>query len=65
MQAKISLYFLHAPPKLRELVMEHDLNLWGIFAMPVGVLLCFGPALLSWIRAELAAPKPAERERKR
>ena len=24
-----------------------DINLWGIFAMPVGVALCFGPVLLA------------------
>lgn len=33
--------------------MENDLSLWGIFAMPVGLLVCFGPALLVWIKAEM------------
>jgi hypothetical protein len=32
---------------------SYDLNTWGIYAMPLGVLLCFGPALIVWIRAEL------------
>lgn len=35
--------------------MQNDLNLWGIFAMPVGLVLCFGPALLAWIREERRA----------
>lgn len=47
--------------------MENDLSLWGIFAMPVGLVLCFGPALLVWIRMELASKssdaRPARRDR--
>jgi hypothetical protein len=45
--------------------MEHDLSLWGIFAMPVGLLLCFGPALLVWIRAEVRAGAAADKEKDR
>lgn len=30
-----------------------DINLWGIFAMPVGLILCFGPALVVWLVQEL------------
>ena len=44
--------------------MEQDLGLWGIYAMPVGLILCFGPALFVWIRAELAARR-VESERRR
>jgi hypothetical protein len=40
--------------------MEHDLNIWGILAVPVGVLLCFGPALIVWIRAEVNASNQEE-----
>ena len=29
-----------------------DLNYWGFIAMPVGVVICFGPALLVWLKAE-------------
>ncbi len=44
--------------------MIFDLNLWGIFAMPVGLLLGFGPVLVAWIlreRANSAANKPKDR----
>jgi hypothetical protein len=46
-------------------IMEHDLNLWGIFAVPVGVLLCFGPALIVWIRQELQSPPSEDPKTKR
>jgi hypothetical protein len=29
-----------------------DKNLWGIFAMPVGMVICFGPLLLAWFTAK-------------
>jgi hypothetical protein len=45
--------------------MEHDLGLWGIFAMPVGLLLCFGPALLVWIRAETRENSSTDESRPR
>jgi hypothetical protein len=25
-----------------------DINLWGIIAMPVGLILCFAPAVVVW-----------------
>jgi predicted cation transporter len=25
-----------------------DMNLWGIIAMPVGLILCFAPAVVVW-----------------
>jgi hypothetical protein len=28
---------------------------WSIFAMPIGLFICFGPALLVWLRMELTA----------
>src|SRR5438309_12009453 len=30
-----------------------DLSIWGIIAMPVGVAICFGPAVIIWLEAEL------------
>lgn len=32
----------------------------SFFAMPIGVLICFGPALVAWLLAEF---KPAEPQR--
>jgi hypothetical protein len=29
-----------------------DKNLWGIFAMPVGMIICFGPLLFAWFTAK-------------
>jgi hypothetical protein len=29
-----------------------DSNIWGFLAVPVGVLVCFGPALFVWVREE-------------
>ena len=34
---------------------DTDLNLWGLFVVPVGVALCFGVALLAWLRDEFRA----------
>jgi hypothetical protein len=35
----------------------HDIDLatWGLIVVPVGVAICFGPALLVWVREELRA----------
>jgi hypothetical protein len=43
-----------------------DLNLWGEIVVPIGVLICFGVALLVWLREEVRckngdSPEP-ERE---
>jgi hypothetical protein len=32
-----------------------DLAMWGLIVVPVGVAICFGPALLVWLREELQA----------
>jgi hypothetical protein len=34
---------------------DTDLSLWGELVVPVGLLICFGPALLCWLKEELAA----------
>ena len=33
-----------------------DENLWGIFAMPVGLLLCFGPVVVAWMLTKDEVP---------
>ena len=40
---------------------------WSILAMPIGVLLCFGPALLVWVKMELkdGQSSDGEEEKKR
>lgn len=32
--------------------MFEDMNLWGVLAMPIGVVLCFGPVIIAWALAE-------------
>jgi hypothetical protein len=36
-----------------------DTNLapWGLFLVPLGLAICFGPALIVWLRAEIKAGK--------
>ena len=33
-----------------------DSNIWGLLAMPVGLLVCFGPVLLAWVITERRRP---------
>ena len=37
-----------------------DLNYWGLLVVPVGVSICFFPALLIWIWREVRARKERE-----
>ncbi len=30
-----------------------DYSLWGIWIVPLGVAICFGPVLLAWFKDEL------------
>jgi hypothetical protein len=34
---------------------DSDLNFWGLLVVPVGVSICFGFALLVWLRDEFRA----------
>jgi hypothetical protein len=34
-------------------VMQPDLSLWGIYTMPLGLAICFGPVLLAWFKDEM------------
>ena len=33
-------------------LLNGDLSIWGVLAMPLGVALCFGPAILVWLKEE-------------
>lgn len=35
-----------------------DTNYWGLMAMPLGLLLCFSPALLVWLKEEAGGTPP-------
>jgi len=36
---------------------DSNLNIWGELVVPVGVAICFGPALFLWFLMELKASK--------
>jgi len=42
-----------------------DLNLWGLIVVPVGLTICFGLALLVWLRDELRAGPEEEKSERR
>ncbi|MGP8200112.1 MAG: hypothetical protein ACLQU4_11495 [Limisphaerales bacterium] len=42
---------------------DTNLALWGMIVVPIGVAICFGPALLVWLRDELRAAA-AEKKQK-
>lgn len=31
-----------------KIFMQPDLSLWGIYTMPIGLAICFGPVLIAW-----------------
>jgi hypothetical protein len=42
----------------------HDTNLayWGLWVVPLGLAICFGYALLVWLREEWRAGKDSKRQ---
>jgi hypothetical protein len=47
--------FLSKTASCHALMEDTNLNFWGVIAVPVGVSICFGLALLVWLREELRA----------
>lgn len=41
--------------RLTRFMDDTNLALWGMIVVPLGVAICFGPALLVWLRDELRA----------
>jgi hypothetical protein len=39
-----------------------DTNIWGFIAMPLGVVVCFGPALAVWIKKEYFSGPPSDQD---
>ena len=44
--------------------MDMDMNWWGLYAMPVGLLLCFGPVLVAWVM-DKSDDAPAAKSKKK
>jgi hypothetical protein len=42
---------------------DTNLNFWGELVVPVGVAICFGLALLVWLRDEFRARSDPKREK--
>jgi hypothetical protein len=36
---------------------DSNLALWGLWLVPLGLAICFGPALILWLLAEFKAGK--------
>jgi hypothetical protein len=50
-----SFTFARQPAMLRAFMTDTNLALWGMIVVPLGLAICFGPALLIWLRDELRA----------
>jgi len=37
---------------------------WSLFAMPIGTILCFGPAILAWLLSDWSEPDERPRTTK-
>jgi hypothetical protein len=61
-RAANSFTFARPPAILRAFMTDTDLALWGMIVVPVGVAICFGPALLVWLRDELRAGAAAKQK---
>lgn len=61
-RAANSFTFARQPAILCAFMTDTDLALWGMIVVPLGVAICFGPALLVWLRDELRA-SAAERQK--
>lgn len=49
------------------LLMDFDMNWWGIIAFPIGTLICFGPVIVAWIlacREDKSAPQASRKDRR-
>jgi len=39
-----------------------DMNYWGLVVVPIGVAICFGPALIAWVKAEWFTDTQSEKK---
>ena len=37
---------------------------WSLFAMPIGTILCFGPAIVAWLLSDWSEPEETPRQNK-
>jgi hypothetical protein len=41
------------------------MNWWGVYAVPVGVAICFGPVLIAWAIAEWGGKSSENRDKRK
>lgn len=41
------------------------MNWWGVYAFPVGTVICFGPVLVAWVLAERKSSERAPQKKKK
>ncbi|MDB6056867.1 MAG: hypothetical protein JWO95_711 [Verrucomicrobiales bacterium] len=44
--------------------MQPDLSLWGIYSMPLGLAICFGPVLIAWFIDERNTRKDKDNDKR-
>ncbi len=44
--------------------MEFDMNWWGLYAMPIGVAICFGPVIVAWALAARTETRSNQKNRR-
>ncbi|HTD68440.1 MAG TPA: hypothetical protein VK846_18095 [Candidatus Limnocylindria bacterium] len=44
--------------------MDFDMNWWGLYAMPIGVAICFGPVIVAWALAERREARANQKNRR-
>ena len=40
------------------------MNWWGLYAMPIGVAICFGPVIVAWALAERREARANQKNRR-
>ena len=43
--------------------MDFDMNWWGLWVVPLGVALCFGPVIIAWAMACKKESQPQKKDR--
>jgi len=38
---------------------------WSVFTFPLGLLICFGPAIVAWLIEEFKTPPPENRNERK
>jgi hypothetical protein len=62
--AKKSLYLCAEAGTLQAVMTDSNLNIWGELVVPIGLIVCFGPALALWALQEIKAPKEDDGSRR-